>query len=129
MFPMPVSPWTTAISPCFPRPVNRPQPIYPPTQIQIEIDSISYVIFHLSLCEVLLNFLSAAIILNQAPPLSGDTAAISFYGMVREFSKIYDEMYDIFFSLSLGTLSMFQSVAGALGTQKVLYSYLTCKLS
>lgn len=38
-------------------------------------------------------------------------------------------MYKVFINLPLGTLSMLQSVAGALGTQQVLNSYLTCKLS
>lgn len=48
---------------------------------------ILYIMFHLSLLEVLLNFLGAANILNQTPPLSGDTAAKSLSGRVRHFSR------------------------------------------
>lgn len=48
---------------------------------------ILYIVFHLPLLEVLLNLLGAAKILNQTPALSGDTAAMSLSGRVRDFSK------------------------------------------
>ena len=115
--------------PCVQWTGHRLQPIDLPTQIPAGIDSISYVTFHLSLLEVLLNFLGAASILNQTPPYSGDTAAVSFYRRARDFSNTCGETHDVFCNLSLGTLSLLQPVPGALGTQQVSHSSLTHQLA
>lgn len=56
-------------------------------ELELILFHILYIIFHLSLLEVLLDFLRAANILNHTPPLSGDTAAMSLSGRVRDLSK------------------------------------------
>lgn len=81
------------------------------------------------LLQVLLNSLEAANILNQMPPFTEGTAPVSSMERSESSLKMYDKICDVFFNLSLCTLSMIQCVVGSVGTQKVLYSHLARKVN
>lgn len=120
-----LSPWTTPTQPCC---LCAQTSGYSPWVFQLKYKlglipfHILYIMLHLSLLEVLLDFLRDANILNQTPPLSGDTAAMTLSGRVRDFFKSCAVwMYDKYKIQPLTTCTQSSSICASFRHTAVVF--------